>query len=42
MQIATITKKRIATKERTSRNKTPKPIEMMVNRIAVRENIARL
>ena len=42
MQIETITKKRIATKEETNKNKIPKPNEIMVERIAIKESVARL
>ena len=37
-----ITKKMIAIKDGTNKNKIPKPIEIIVNRIAIKESVARL
>ena len=42
MQRVAIEKKIIATKDGTNKNKNPKPIEIMVKRIAIKENVARL
>ena len=42
MQTVAIAKKIIATKDGTNKNKIPKPIEIMVKRIAIKENVARL
>ena len=41
MQIVATTKKIIATKDGTHKNKIPKPIEMIINRIAIEESAAR-
>ena len=42
MQPVVITKKMIATKDGINKNKIPKPIEIIVNRIAIKESAARL
>jgi hypothetical protein len=42
MQIVAIAKKMIATKDVTNKNKIPKPIETIVDRIAIKESVARL
>ena len=42
MQIVAIAKKMIATKDGTNKNKIPKPIEIMVDRIAIKESVDRL
>ena len=42
MQIVAIVKKMIATKDGTNKNKIPKPIETIVDRIAIKESVARL
>ena len=42
MQTAVITKNMMATKDGINKSKITKPIEMMVDRIAIKESVARL
>lgn len=42
MQTVAVAKKMMANKDGINKNKIPKPIEIMVERIAIKESIARL